>query len=92
MLDSVRAVYARQWPLVEGRPEAEAAYRHGLAQLTAIFMDSLVENVEDALRAGQRERATRAARRLDQECRVRAARLRAREPELAALLLTAGRT
>jgi hypothetical protein len=64
MLHSIRAVYARQWPLVEGDPTAEAAYHHGLRQLTDIFLDCVVEDIEDRLRAGKHSGALRSARRL----------------------------
>jgi glycosyltransferase involved in cell wall biosynthesis len=67
MLHSIRAVYARQWPLVEGNPYAEAAYHHGLGQLTAIFLDCVVENIEDRLRAGDHPSALRSSRLLRKE-------------------------
>jgi glycosyltransferase involved in cell wall biosynthesis len=67
MLHSIRAVYARQWPLVEGNPNAEAAYHHGLRQLTDIFLDCVVENIEDRLRAGNHPGALRSARLLKME-------------------------
>lgn len=57
MLRSTRAVYARQWPLVQGNPEAEAAYYRGLGKLTEIFRDCLAENLRDRLRAGSTRRA-----------------------------------
>jgi glycosyltransferase involved in cell wall biosynthesis len=53
MLRSVRAVYARQWPYVEGDPPREAAFHTGLAALERIFRDCLVENVRDRTRARQ---------------------------------------
>jgi glycosyltransferase involved in cell wall biosynthesis len=62
MLHSIRTVYARQWPLVEGDPEAEAAYHDGLGRLTDIFLDCVVENIEDRLRTGDRMGALRSAR------------------------------
>jgi glycosyltransferase involved in cell wall biosynthesis len=71
MLRSVRAVYARQWPLVRGDAEAEAAFHRGLARLTDIFLDCLVENVHDRLRAGNRDGALRSARLLAQESPAR---------------------
>jgi glycosyltransferase involved in cell wall biosynthesis len=61
MLHSVREVYARQWPNVHGDPRRESAFHRGLKQLTDIFLDCLVENVEDHRRAGDEERAARAA-------------------------------
>jgi glycosyltransferase involved in cell wall biosynthesis len=67
MLHSIRTVYARQWPLVEGVPEAEAAYHHGLGRLTSIFLDCVVENIEDRLRTGNRMGALRSARLLKME-------------------------
>ena len=53
MLRSIRAVYERQWPVVQGDAAAEAAFHRGLGQLTEIFRDCLVENVEDRMRAGK---------------------------------------
>lgn len=67
MLRSIRIVYERQWPLVQGNPDGEAAYHRGLAQLTDIFNDCLVENVEDRMRAGEWRRALRSARLLARE-------------------------
>jgi hypothetical protein len=67
MLRSVRAVYARQWPLVQGNPEAEAAFNIGLARLTSIFQDCLVENVADRVRARRWRGAFRAAALLARE-------------------------
>jgi GT2 family glycosyltransferase len=61
MLRSVRAVYARQWPLIQGDHEAEAAYRKGLAALTRIFTDYLSENVRDRARARQWRKPFRSA-------------------------------
>ena len=61
MLQSVRVVYARQWPVVRGNATLEAAHRRGLEALTRIFVDCLEENVRDRLRAGQRDAAHRAA-------------------------------
>lgn len=67
MLTSIRAVYERQWPVVQGSVEGEAAFRRGLSQLTEIFLDCVVENIHDRLRAGDRERALRSASLLKQE-------------------------
>jgi glycosyltransferase involved in cell wall biosynthesis len=78
MLHSIRTVYARQWPLVRGDARAEAAYHRGLQQLTEIFLDCLVENVEDRLRAGEFERARRSARLLAEESPERWQRLLSR--------------
>jgi hypothetical protein len=64
MLHSIRAVYARQWPLVQGDATAEEAYHRGLQLLTEIFLDCLVENVEDRLRDGDPEATLRSARLL----------------------------
>jgi len=67
MLRSIRAVYARQWPLVRGDAAGEAAFHRGLEQLTGIFADCLAENVRDRLRAGEWRRALRGARLLARE-------------------------
>jgi GT2 family glycosyltransferase len=67
MLHSVRTVYGRQWPIVRGNAELEAAYRQGLAALTEIFLDCVVENIQDRVRAGSHEAALRAARLLRAE-------------------------
>ncbi len=75
MLHSIRTVYERQWPLVCGWAEAEAAYRRGLRALTDIFLDCVVENVEDRLRCGNREAALRSARLLALESPERLERL-----------------
>jgi GT2 family glycosyltransferase len=80
MLRSVRTVYERQRPTVVGDPEAEAAFERGLRQLTGIFLDCIVENIVDRLRAGDRQRAVRSARLLADE-----------SPEKWAALVGAGR-
>jgi GT2 family glycosyltransferase len=67
MLRSTRAVYARQWPLVQGDPAAEAAYHQGLHKLTEIFRDSLAENLRDHLRTGNSRRALASAALLARE-------------------------
>jgi len=85
MLHGIRAVYARQWPLVEGDPEAEAAHHHGLGTLTEIFRDCLAENVEDRLRSGDRDGAARAARLLRAESPGRWQALLDRCPDAIAL-------
>jgi glycosyltransferase involved in cell wall biosynthesis len=59
MLRSIRAVYERQWPLVQGDAAGEAAFHRGLAQLTDIFVDCLAENVRDSLHARRWDRALR---------------------------------
>jgi glycosyltransferase involved in cell wall biosynthesis len=87
MLNSIRAVYARQWPLVEGDPEAEAAYHCGLERLTGIFLDCVVENIEDRLRSGERRRALGSARCLMAESPERWNALLARRPDAAALAM-----
>src|SRR3954471_21255604 len=61
MLHSIRVVYDRQREVVRGNPALEAAFERGLDQLTAIFSDCLVENVEDRLRAHQWRRAAQSA-------------------------------
>jgi glycosyltransferase involved in cell wall biosynthesis len=85
MLRSIRAVYARQWPLVEGDPDAEAAYHCGLKRLTDIFLDCVVENIEDRLRTGDRSRALSSARLLSTESPERWQMLLGRCPDAAAL-------
>jgi GT2 family glycosyltransferase len=85
MLHSIRSVYARQWPLVEGDSAAEAAYHRGLGRLTEIFLDCVVENIEDRLRAGDRARAIRSARLLKAESPARWETLLGRDPGIAAL-------
>jgi len=67
MLHSVRAVYARQWPHIRGNLELEAAHRQGLAALTEIFLDCVVENIQERLRAGSHEAAMRSAKLLSAE-------------------------
>lgn len=67
MLRSVRAVYARQWPLVRGDRAAEEAFQRGLSQLTRIFTDCLLENVRDRVRDGEWRRAIRSAALLARE-------------------------
>ena len=61
MLHSMRAVYARQQEVVRGDRDAEAAFARGQAQLTTIFIDCLIENVADRVRARQWRRALRSA-------------------------------
>lgn len=67
MLRSVRAVYARQRPLVRGDAARERAWRAGLARLEGIFRECLVENVADRWRAGEHRRAARTALLLARE-------------------------
>ena len=67
MLQSIREVYRREWPYVIGDERAERAFHHGLAQLTAIFADCLVENLEDRVRAREWRRAARSAAMLARE-------------------------
>jgi glycosyltransferase involved in cell wall biosynthesis len=85
MLHSVRTVYERQWPLVAGDPFGEAAHRRGLALLTDIFLDCLVENVEERLRTGDHVRAVRSARLLRAESPQRWQDLVTRCPQAAGL-------
>jgi glycosyltransferase involved in cell wall biosynthesis len=75
MLNSIRVVYDRQREVVRGDPVLEAAFMRGLEQLTAIFTDCLVENVEDRLKAHQWKRAARAAMLLARESPRRLPRL-----------------
>jgi GT2 family glycosyltransferase len=79
MLRSVRAVYARQWPVVRGDPAGEAAWHRGLALLTDIFVDCLAENARDGVRARRWRRAMRAGLLLARE---RARRAIAGGPQL----------
>jgi glycosyltransferase involved in cell wall biosynthesis len=67
MLRSIRAVYARQWPFVQGDPIGEAAFRRGFEQLEQIFRECLVENVEDRVRMREWRRAVRSAALLARE-------------------------
>jgi glycosyltransferase involved in cell wall biosynthesis len=57
MLSGIRTIYARQWPVVRGDPEGEAAFRQGLTRLTNLFTDRLAQNVADRARAGEWRRA-----------------------------------
>jgi glycosyltransferase involved in cell wall biosynthesis len=79
MLRSIRVVYDRQREVVRGDPALEAAFRRGLNQLTAIFTECLVENVEDRLRAHQWGRAARSAALLARESPRHLARLARRQ-------------
>jgi glycosyltransferase involved in cell wall biosynthesis len=67
MLRSIRAVYARQWPLVQGSEAGERAYQSGLSQLTEIFTDCLVENISDRVGARNWRGAARSALLLGRE-------------------------
>ena len=67
MLDSIRIVYGRQLPIVQGDAVGEAAYERGLDQLTRIFTDCLGENLRDRVRARQWRRALRSAYLLARE-------------------------
>ncbi|MDB6151022.1 MAG: kfoC [Chthoniobacter sp.] len=71
MLRSIRLVYAREWPFVEGNAAREAAFHRGLGKLTEIFTDCLVENIRDRFAAGQWRRMLRAAIFLARENRAR---------------------
>jgi hypothetical protein len=64
MLRSIRVVYDRIRPSIEGDAAAEAAFERGLGRLTEIFRDCLVENVVDRLRANEWRRAWSSARML----------------------------
>jgi GT2 family glycosyltransferase len=64
MLNSIRIVYERQRPIVAGDPVAMAAFDRGLRRLTDIFLDCVVENVQDRIRTGDLARALRSARLL----------------------------
>ncbi len=85
MLHSIRAVYARQWLLVQGDAAGEAAYHRGLSLLTDIFLDCLLENVEDRMRRGELDRAFQSARLLMAESPARWRALLGRNPHLATL-------
>jgi glycosyltransferase involved in cell wall biosynthesis len=67
MLRSIRAVYERQWPVVEHSAEGREAFRTGLSRLTDIFTDCLVENTTDRVRARNWRGAARAAAILGRE-------------------------
>jgi glycosyltransferase involved in cell wall biosynthesis len=86
MLHSIRIVYARQWPLVQGNAAAEEAYHRGLQLLTDIFLDCLVENVEDRMRRSELVGAFRSARLLMGESPSRWRALQERRPDIAGLL------
>jgi glycosyltransferase involved in cell wall biosynthesis len=83
MLHSIRAVYARQWRYVKGDAAAEEAYRRGLQLLTDIFLDCLIENVEDRVRGGDHPGALRGLRLLRAESPSRWQDLSERFPDLA---------
>ena len=51
-------------PTCTYRSDAEAAYHGGIQRLTDIFLDCVVENIEDRLRTGDRTRALKSARLL----------------------------
>ena len=84
MLRSIRTVYARQWPLVQGDPALEAAYHRGLRILTDIFIDCLRENVTDGVRLRRWRKAARAASLLVRETSSRALRSVARSRRVSA--------
>jgi glycosyltransferase involved in cell wall biosynthesis len=85
MLNSIRTVYTRQWVLVKDDPEAVEAYHHGLGRLTGIFLDCVMENIEDRLRTGNGEGALRSARLLRMESPERWQALLDRNPDAVAL-------
>lgn len=87
MLRSIRAVYARQWPLAQGDADAEPAFHRGLGMLTEIFLDCMVENVRDRLGNGDHDGARRTARVLGIESPRRLeALLAGLDPSTASLL------
>jgi glycosyltransferase involved in cell wall biosynthesis len=85
MLHSIRAVYARQWSLVVGDAASEAAYHRGLQRLTDIFLDCVIENIEDRLNSNDLARALTSAELLRVESPERWQTLLARRPEAASL-------
>jgi glycosyltransferase involved in cell wall biosynthesis len=78
MLRSVRAVYDRHRALAEDHPAVRRAFDNGLAQLTEIFRDCLLENVKDRLCSGDAAGAQRASALLAAESPHRWARLAGR--------------
>jgi len=67
MLRSIRAVYDRQWPVVQYSEAGREAFRTGLSRLVDIFTDCLVENTTDRVRARNWRGAARAAAMLGRE-------------------------
>jgi hypothetical protein len=67
MLHSIRVVYDRQRDIVKGSRADENAWHAGLGRLTEIFVDCLVENIEDRVRARNWRGAARSARLLARE-------------------------
>jgi hypothetical protein len=53
-------VYERQWPLVQGHPEGEAAWHAGLRALTEELLECLVPDVKDRWQARSGDAALRA--------------------------------
>ena len=88
MLESIRAVYARQAPLIQGDAVLEAAFHSGLDRLTEIFRDSLIENIQDRVRSGDVERALHSMRLLERESPARLQALCSRDERVAALDLS----
>jgi hypothetical protein len=88
----IRAVYARQWALVENDPETEEAYHHGLRRLTDIFLDCVAENIEDRLRMDDRSGALRGARLLRMESPERWQALLDKNPDAVALAVVLATT
>ncbi|GJD97629.1 glycosyltransferase family 2 protein [Methylobacterium iners] len=86
MLHSIRAVYSRQWSLVAGDPASEAAYHCGLQRLTEIFLDCVVENIEDRLNSNDRPRALRSAELLRAESPDHWQKLLQRRPDITSLV------
>jgi glycosyltransferase involved in cell wall biosynthesis len=77
MLNSIRVVYERQRVFIKDDPLLEAAYHRGLTRLTEIFLDCVVENMGDRLRAGDLGGARRSAGFLARESPSRWKALRA---------------
>jgi hypothetical protein len=71
MLSSIRVVYERQRPLIAGSEADERAFDKGLAALTSIFIDCVVENLEERLRAGDLAGARSSALVLQREDEAR---------------------
>jgi glycosyltransferase involved in cell wall biosynthesis len=61
MLRSIRAVYERNWALVQGNRIGEEAWHRGLQQLTNIFLECVLENLVERTRSGDHARARRSA-------------------------------
>jgi glycosyltransferase involved in cell wall biosynthesis len=86
MLQSIRTVYARQWPQVHGHAELEAAFHSGLHLLTEIFRDALIENIQDRVRSNESARALHSVRLLARESPARLQALCSSDERVAALI------